>query len=275
MVSSQFKLPISAFVASCNEAHLLERCLNGLFFCEEIFVVDLSCKDETVAIAKKMGAHVIAHHKVDVIEEIFPSIIPYSKRPWILMTDPDELLPLALAMEIKELFETSNLTDFAAIKVPFQYYFKNTPLKGTIWGGNRHGRLLFNKGAIKLSTTVHQGIQINEDKMTYLLPKKTNDMVIQHFWVTSYRSFLAKHKRYILQEGKALFNRNIKYHFLSQMKMTIHSFKECYFMTKGYKDGLLGLFLSTYWAYYNFKSWQQLAVYEKNTFKINKVSQKD
>ena len=53
------RLPISALVASGNEAKELRRCLATLGFCDEIIVVDLESTDDTISVAEQAGAGVV------------------------------------------------------------------------------------------------------------------------------------------------------------------------------------------------------------------------
>ncbi|MCS7037557.1 MAG: glycosyltransferase family 2 protein [Saprospiraceae bacterium] len=55
-------LPISAIVLAFNEAHHIADCLRSLEgIANEVFVVDSGSTDDTVALARQLGAHVVEH----------------------------------------------------------------------------------------------------------------------------------------------------------------------------------------------------------------------
>lgn len=126
------KLPISVLIASCNDGFLLEDCLKSLSFCNEILLVDLESNDNTKDIAALYGISVHKHSKVEMVEYLFPEYIPKLKNDWVMLIDPDERIDPELANDIKEYFK-SIPTDCGRINVPIVYYYKNRPLKGTVW----------------------------------------------------------------------------------------------------------------------------------------------
>lgn len=269
------KLPITAIVASCNEGYLLERCLKGLFFCNEIIIINLECNDDTDEIATRYGAKILHYPRYPVVEESHFHAIPTAKNTWVLLTDPDEVVDPLLAEEVITLFNTNNHSKYAAVRVPVQFYFKQKALKGTIWGGDKHFRFLFNKDAVILTKIVHQGIIVKDQTKTLIIDKKRPDAVMHHYWMASYRNFIEKHHRYIRKEGKRMYENNLRFSVIRLLKSPLSSFKQCYWHAKGYKDGVTGLILSIIWAYYNFFSWISLYRHEKkqilsNTFQTRK-----
>jgi len=260
------KLPITAFVASCDEGHLLERCLKGIDFCAEIFVIDMQSTDNTVEVANNMDAKLLQYPRYSCVEEALYYAIPNATEEWILLTDPDEVVGVDLARKINEIFNNpEQLNNYNEIKVPIQYYFKDYALKGTIWGGEeKTGRFIYQKNNITLTKLVHEGIKLQKDSKTLIIQRETPDLVLHHYWMTSYATFIEKVNRYIAKEGQRMYDNGIRYSLISHLKVTVNAFRSCYISTKGYKDGLIGLFLSLIWCYYSFGSWISLLKYSKN-----------
>lgn len=254
------KLPISVLVVSCNDGMLLEDCLKSLYFCDQILLVDLESKDNSIQIAKKYSAETVSHIKVDMVEYLFPEFIPGLKNDWVMLIDPDERLDPKL---IKDIFDFFNdiPNDCGKINVPIVYYYKGKALKGTVWGGNKTGRLLIKRSACLIGNNVHVAIQLKEGYTTYKIKRKEMN-VDHHFWVQSYEQMLDKHKRYTSKEGKAMFDKGLRYSILNHIKKSIVAFKECFWTYKGYKDGFLGLFLSLFYAWYIHSSWVSLKQYQ-------------
>ncbi len=256
------KLPISVLIASCNDGPLLEDCLKSLWFCDEILLVDLESTDSSLEIAKAYNTSIHQHKKVELVEFLFPEFIPKLKNDWVMLIDPDERIDPELETDIRDFFKDIPV-DCGRINVPIVYYYKNKALRGTVWGGNKSGRLLIKQSACHIGNNVHTAIQLKEGFTTYRIKRKVNN-VDHHFWVQSYEQMLEKHQRYIQKEGKARFDKGQRYSFFKAMKAGLHSFYESYFLCKGFKDGFTGLFLSAFYGWYNWSAWQSLKQYQRS-----------
>ncbi len=91
---------ISACVIACNEADVLPRCLDALAFADElVIVVDAKSADATEAIARKRADRVeVRPYAGDVAQK--RGCVALASHPWVLVVDPDEVVPPALAKEI-------------------------------------------------------------------------------------------------------------------------------------------------------------------------------
>ena len=69
------KLPITAIVASRNEALLLPRCLDAVSFCEELIVIDVDSSDDSAEVARNHGAKVVWHSYVPIAEQAREQVI--------------------------------------------------------------------------------------------------------------------------------------------------------------------------------------------------------
>lgn len=93
---------IAAAVIAENEAHILERCLRSLAFCDEIVVVDGGSTDGSDRIAAACGARVIRHPSGDGgIHANKNRAIEAATSDWILSIDADEVVSPELAAEIR------------------------------------------------------------------------------------------------------------------------------------------------------------------------------
>jgi hypothetical protein len=256
------KLPVSALVVSCNEGFMLEECLKSIQFCDEIMLISLESSDDTETIGVKFTNNIIREKKVELVEHLFPQYIPRLKNDWVMLIDPDERIDETLSKDITSFFG-SIPKDCGKINVPIQYYYKKTPLKGTVWGGkNKSGRLLIKRSACNISGNVHTAIQLKEGYLSYNI-KRTSNNVDHHYWVQSYEQMLEKHKRYTQKEGKAKYDKGERFSYPRLFKQTFRAFNESYFTCKGYLDGFLGLFLSGFYAWYIWASWISLKNYQR------------
>lgn len=256
-------LPISAVVVTYNEERYLKKCLESISFCQEIIVIDLGSKDESINISNKYATKVIHHEKVEVVEMVHAKIKEYVSNEWVLIIDPDEMIDISLSKQIINIFESAvlNNPEIGSITVPWWFYFKNKRLKGTIWGGANQKVLIVNLNRFQFSKQVHSGRKLIDGFITHKINLE-RDNIIHHYWMSSYTKLFEKHKRYIKQEGESRYlegKRTNKKHII---KIPFIEFKKSYFQLKGYKDGIKGLFLSLFWSWYCLKSEINLFKYQ-------------
>lgn len=247
------KLPVSAMVVGLNEAHFLDSCLASLFFCDEIIYTDLGSTDGSNEIAERFASLVFTRPIAPSGEYIQSEIVQFTKHDWVIFIDPDEVVDQELANEIVCQFNTlASSNEIGAVLVPWKFYFKKKKLKGTVWGGTNKKYLLVNKKRFDFLPITHYGRKIKEGYQTIeiaLNTKGTN--ILHHYWVLSYNQFFKKHQRYLKKEGRDNYNQGRRIISFNQLLfLPFREFRKCYFHMKGYEDGITGLLLSMFWAYY-------------------------
>jgi hypothetical protein len=78
----------------------------------------------------------------------------------------------------------------------------------------------------------------------------SDETAIVHHWASGWRDLLAKHRRYLAQEGG---DRAAAGHVTGVRELARtpwRSFRESFFTKDGYRDGLTGLGLSLFWAWF-------------------------
>jgi glycosyltransferase involved in cell wall biosynthesis len=90
---------------ACNEADVLERCLDSVKWAEDLVViVDAKSHDATEEIARRRGARVeVRPYEGDIEQKSFA--VSRARHEWVLVIDPDEVMPAETAREIQELLE--------------------------------------------------------------------------------------------------------------------------------------------------------------------------
>ena len=82
---------ISVVIITKNEAGHIRNCLGSVQWADEIIVVDSGSTDETVEIAKSMGAQVF-YHKWEGYVQQREFAIQQASSEWILVIDADEVV---------------------------------------------------------------------------------------------------------------------------------------------------------------------------------------
>jgi glycosyltransferase involved in cell wall biosynthesis len=239
-------LPLTALIASRNEARLLERCLPTLAFCDEVVVIDLESDDDTATVAEAHGARVVRHELVPIGEWARIAVAPQARHNWLLVVDPDEEVPPALVRELARLLPTLG-ENVAAVDAPIQYHFRGKPLTGTQWGGPTRRRLLVRRDAVDLTRRIWGGMTIRPEREILELPF-TPETAIAHRWAESYRALFAKHRRYLRLEPASRFAAGEITGYRAVARTPWRTFTESFITKKGYRDGLDGLALSLFWA---------------------------
>ena len=253
---------ISAVVVSHNEGYILDKCLESLFFCDEIIVVDLESTDNTREISEKYEAKYIYHKKVAVVEIIHTWIQDKTKHDWILITDPDEVCSSILAQEIIELLPKVS-DKVGLIDIPMRYYFGKHLLKGTLWGRIQRRVYIINRNKFFFTDSVHRGRHLKEGYKSEIIKFK-KDNFVHHYWMQNIKQLVSKHRRYLITEGVSRYNSGQKCNFGELITSPFREFYSSLIIKNGYKDGFIGIFLSLFWAWYETNAKLKLYTYQKN-----------
>lgn len=254
-------MKISALVITYNDEKYLEACLIPLKRLDELVVVDLGSRDQSVEIAQRLGVKVIRKPWVPIVEMILPTLIPAMKYDWVLHVDPDEVYSSTLMDDILALAPGD---DCSVVAVPIQYYFNDRPLKRTVWGGVRyfHNKII-NKKRVDFYDRVHRSIELHQGtsigKINY-----TGNNIVKHYWVDNFEDLFKKHNRYLILEGKSRFEKGERFSLVKWFFMPIVALYEGLIRKGGIIGRPIEIFLCFYYAWYISKSLLALRTYSKN-----------
>jgi glycosyltransferase involved in cell wall biosynthesis len=97
------KLPISGCVITYNEEKNIEACLESLWFCDEIVVVDSFSTDRTLEICQRYTPRIFHNpYRGNISQKNFA--LSKTKHEWVLSLDADERVSPELREEIRRLF---------------------------------------------------------------------------------------------------------------------------------------------------------------------------
>ena len=247
-MSATDRLPVTAIVPSHNEAHLLARCIGALTFCDELIVVDIASTDDTAAVARRLGATVLPHRFVSAVEEARFEAIATARHEWVLLRDPDEIVPERMRAQIVELFPGLD-PDVGLVTGPIQYYVGAHPLRGTVWGGVQGTRVLARRDLIEFPRRVHGKLVRKAGSRDLAIPF-TGDNAIEHYWAHGYREVVEKHRRYIGLEAAARVAAGERTSIRRIAATPFSAFADSFVRQRGYLDGVRGIALSVVWSAY-------------------------
>ena len=98
-------IPVSVFIITLNEEKNIQRVLESVQDFNEIIVVDSGSTDNTISIAKKLGAKV-SHQDWLGFSKQKQYAMSLCQNDWVLNLDADEEIPVALKKEINSAIES-------------------------------------------------------------------------------------------------------------------------------------------------------------------------
>ncbi len=228
---------ISVVINTLNEAETLERAIKSAGWADEVLVCDMYSTDDSVKIAKKLGANVITHERLSFVEPARNYAIAKAKNNWILVIDPDEEISESLAKKLTEIANLDSVTTF--VEIPRKNMIFGKWVKGSMWWPD-HNIRFFRKDSVKWSDKIHrppetagQGVKLPDEER----------FAIIHYHYTSISQFMSKLDRYSGVQAKELFDEGHRFKISDLIHKPLNEFLSRFFALKGYEDGLHGLVL--------------------------------
>ena len=240
---------LSVAIIARNEAHRIARCLQSVAFADQIVVLDSGSTDDTVAIARGLGAD------VEVTPD-WPGFGPQKNRAlarcryrWVLSIDADEQVSDALAAEIlRVLCEASSEATVAGYWLRRSSRYCGQVIRHGLWGNDRVLRLFERQRGRFTDARVHESLVC--DGETRVL-----EGILVHDSVDSPEDARSKARRYAFLGAEALRARGRG----GSLQGGVHagwSFVRGYLLRAGFLDGRFGLTLArlnaagTFWKYH-------------------------
>jgi len=222
---------ISGLVITYNEEKNIEDCLHSMFLvCDDVIVIDSYSKDDTVKLAKKMGAVVIQQNYLgDGEQRNFG--LQYCKHNWVLNLDADERLDSDFVTTIKSL-DLDNTT-YDAFEFKRKNFFNGKWIRYAGWYPD-YVRRLFNKTKTNFKQIkVHTKILSNNFKQL--------DANIIHYTYDSIEEMITKLNSYSTWSAQELLKKKRKVYAFTPILHGLFSFIKFYFLKLGFLEGLDGL----------------------------------
>ncbi len=258
---------LTAIILTCNEEKNIEQCIRSISeVVARIVVIDSGSADQTVAIAKKLGADVY-YHKWENYSKQYNWAIQNAgiKTKWVFRIDADERLTPESRHELLELFKTIDQTDINGIVLRFKVTFLGKDLKhGGIYPFKKLLIYRIDKGYME-DRSMDEHILLREGRAVEL----KNDSL--HFDYKDLTAFIDKHNKYSNREvldymqrensasstsglsKHAKIKRTIKYKLYYKLPIGMRAhlyYWYRYYLRLGFLDGMEGkifCFMQAYW----------------------------
>ena len=222
-----------------NSAQTLERTLKSVKFADEIVVVDMESKDDTIKIAKKYTDNIFSTPDVGYVEPARVFALSKVTADWTLVVDADEEIPTSLRDYIKAVVSGQAGLDenVVALKLPRKNIMLGKWLEHTGWWPDYVLRL-FKTGKVDWPSQIHAQPQV-AGQVASLPPKP--EWAITHHNYQSVEQFVERANRYTTIQSK---EKSTQPGTSTALTSLFHELFRRLFLFDGYKDGVRGVTMS-------------------------------
>ena len=227
---------LSVIVITYNEEKNIARCLQSVQFANEIIVVDSGSQDNTVALARSLGAK--------VIQTDWPGYglqkqrsLDLATHEWVLSLDADEFLAENAQAQILKAIKTQNIDAF---QLPRQMVFYDRVLKFAAYE-KKHIRLFRRQKAHFSLDPVHEKVVMNDGTQCAQLP-----VTIFHDCYRDLTDAVAKMNRYSSLSAGMRLKQSKKSSFWKAFFSSKWMFIKSYVLQGWFLDGVPGYALAMY-----------------------------
>lgn len=177
-------------VLAKNEAHQIERCLRSAAFADERIVVDSGSTDDTVAIARRMGAQTFVHADWQGFAVQRNHLLAHATGDYIFFLDADEEITPALQAEIQTAVRSG---ECAVWKIEWSVVAYGRELKYFLSQSSLE-RLFRRDRVLRFEGAVHEHAVLSEPSA----PRHVMKARLRHFSRQSIRGSLQKLTQYAM-----------------------------------------------------------------------------
>ena len=240
---------LSVIVITKNEESNIRECLTSVCWAEEIVLVDGGSEDQTVELARSLGAKVF-ERPWDGYGAAKNYALSHCTGEWILWLDADERVTEELANEISQRLR-SNDTRFNGFQIARRAYFLGRWMKHSGWYPGYVLRL-FRKGTGRFSERkVHEQLVVEGE-----IGRLKFDLL--HFTDPNLFHYFEKFNRYSSLAAEELGEHGQRFDFLQLLVRPPWVFFKMYLIRAGFLDGMQGFILSVLSACYVFTKYAKL-----------------
>ena len=244
---------LSVCVITGNEEDNIRRCLESVAWADEIVVVDSFSRDRTVEIAREFTDRVFQHRWMGYVGQkaIARNL---ARGEWILFVDADEAVSPQLREQILAAFRRGVPDAVAGFSFPRQVWFLDRWIRHGDWYPDTKLRLFRKARGRCCGIEPHERVEVEGEVRHLRAP-------LYHYTYDDIADQLATLNRFtsIGAESAAKGRRRSRLFIL--WGMLLHPpfrFLRCYFLKRGFLDGLAGLVIAKAIAFGTFVKYAKL-----------------
>lgn len=234
---------ISAVINTLNEERNIRRAIDSIKWVDEIIVCDMHSDDQTIKIAKGLGAKIILHKRSRYVEPARNFAISKASGEWILILDADEQVPESLKEKLVEIANKVDQIDY--VRIPRKNLIFGKWIQASMWWPDLNIRF-FKKGKVKWGDKIHSSPEVSGLGLD--LPADEKWAIVHHNYQTI-TQFLERMNRYTDIQAEEFKKAGYQFDWRDLVEKPLSEFLSRFFANQGYKDGFHGLALSMLQAY--------------------------
>lgn len=250
---------ISAVVLTKNEEKNIAKCLQTLKWCDETIVIDDNSTDQTVKIAKDLGARVFVRPLNNDFATQRNFALTKATEEWVLFVDADERVTPSLAQEICTEVARENHprgVQAFAIKRVDQMWGRKLKYGET---GNVELLRLAKKEVGKWKRQVHETWDVKGGVSLLKNP-------LLHYPHPTIQEFLSDIDRYSTLHAQANYEEGKRSNLLKIILWPKLKFIQNYIFRNGFLDGPQGFMVAMLMSFHSYLAWGKLWLLQR---KIN------
>lgn len=260
-------MSISVVINTLNEEKNIARAIKSVNWADEVVVCDMYSDDETVKIAKTMGAKIVFHKRLDYVEPARNFAISKASGDWILILDPDEEIPESLKERLIQIVDKMDQIDY--VRIPRKNIIFDKWMKGAMWWPDLNIRF-FRKGKVRWTDKIHRPPEVSGEGLD--LPADEQFAILHHHY-ESISQFLERMIRYTKVQADEFIDEGYKFDWKDLIKKPLSEFLGRFFVNKGFQNGIHGLSLSILQAFSQFVLY--LRIWEKEKFLDHNITKNE
>tara|TARA_R110002073_G_C9479005_1_gene579906 strand:- start:1031 stop:1843 length:813 start_codon:yes stop_codon:yes gene_type:complete len=254
MTKSAEKLPISAFLVTCNEAAHIASVLDALQDFAEIILVDSGSTDGTQEIARAKGAKVVHQDWLGFAKQknFAMSLCQYD---WVINVDGDEILSSEVITHIRKLYEQS---EDIAMRLYFEDVFWGEPMSP--YSGKRSIVRVFRRSQAQypLDRKVHENLVLAKGVSTVKVQG-----LVTHFGYGTTELLMQKKNKYSSLKALEKFEKRKRPSLIKLCFIFPLTFVKSYVLQRMFLSGKRGLVHAHIQAMYAFLKEAKLFEYQQ------------
>lgn len=249
MVKGNARKPrLVAVILTKDEERHLPECLETLRWADEVLVFDSFSTDGTVATAQAWGARVVQHPFTNYAQQR-QAALEAAGGDWVFFVDADERVTPELAAEVQEVIRQESPVGWW---VPRRNIIVGRWVRHAGWYPDFQLRLMRPSRARYDPTREVHELVVLQGEEGYLRSE------LIHYNYDTWGEFLRKQAGYAPLEARVLRHQGVHAHPRHLLLQPLREFRRRYLALQGYRDGLHGLLLSLFMAWYQAKVYWHL-----------------